>query len=190
MPKLGTAIPRGQMLLDTNVFINALAGRGPSVLRALLDAVPRLFVAAPTRAELAWVRGRLDPGHPGTARVLAAYQAVLSRIDPGKVLVPTDADWLAAGELAGRAARAVAGGGGKIATAFDRVELISDALTAILAARSGFTVVTEDADFDFLAQLCPGLHVLFYDRIDFLSGERFDRVPQPGSVPPREGSRQ
>jgi predicted nucleic acid-binding protein len=105
------------VLLDTNVFINALAGRGPAVLRLLLEAAPRLFVAAPARAE-----------------------------------------------LAGRTVRAVAGGGGKIATAFDRVELISDALTAILAARSGFTVVTEDADFDVLTQLVPGLQVLFYDR--------------------------
>ena len=152
------------MLLDTNVFINALAGRGPAVLRELLEALPRVFVAAPARAELAWVRGRLDPEHPGTARVVATYNALLSRIDPAKVLVPTDADWLAAGELAGHAARSIAGRGGKLATAFDRVELISDALTAILAATSGFTVVTEDAHFDVLGQLVPGLHVLFYDR--------------------------
>jgi predicted nucleic acid-binding protein len=130
----------------------------------LLDAMPRLFVAAPTRAELAWVRGRLDPEHPGTARVLTAYNSLLERIDPVKVLVPTDADWLAAGELAGRAARAVAGGGRGIATAFDRVELISDALTAILARDAGFTVVTEDQDFEVLGRLLPGLHVLFYDR--------------------------
>jgi predicted nucleic acid-binding protein len=135
------------------------------VLRALLEALPRLFVAAPTRAELAWVRGRLDPDHPGTTRVVATYQALLSRIDPTKVLVPADTDWLAAGELAGRTAHAVAGGGGKFATAFDRVELISDALTAILAAKAGFTVVTEDADFDLLAQFLPGLNVLFYDRL-------------------------
>lgn len=93
--------------------------------------------------------------------VLATYEALLSRIDPGKVLVPTDSDWLAAGELAGRAVRAIGGGGGRIATAFDRVELISDALTAILARQAGFT---EDADFDVLAQLVPGLHVLFYHR--------------------------
>jgi len=72
--------------------------------------------------------GRLDPDHPGTARVLATYEALLSRIDPAKVLVPTDAEWLAAGALAGQAAGVVAGGGGGIATAFDRVELISDAL--------------------------------------------------------------
>jgi predicted nucleic acid-binding protein len=164
LPKLGRAVPLGPVLLDTNVFINALAGRGPAVLRELLEAVPRLFVAAPARAELAWVRGRLDPDHPGTGRVLAIYEALLMRIDPAKVLIPADADWLAAGQLAGQAARAVAGGGGRIATAFDRVELISDALTAILARQAGFTVVTEDADFDILAQLVPGLQVLFYDR--------------------------
>lgn len=110
------------------------------------------------------MRGRLDPAHPGTGRVLATYAELLSRIDPAKVLVPGDTDWLAAGELAGQTARTIAGGGGKIATAFDRVELISDALTATLAVKAGFVVVTEDADFDVLAQLAPGLHVLFYDR--------------------------
>ena len=84
LPKLGDAIPHGPVLVDTNVVINALTGRGPPVLRALLEVVPRLFVAAPTRAELAWLRGRLDPAHPGTGRVLATYRALLSRIDPAK----------------------------------------------------------------------------------------------------------
>ena len=55
-------------------------------------------------------------------------------------------------------------GGGRIATAFDRVELISDALTAILAGEAGYTVGTEDRDFDVLAQSIPGLQMLFYDR--------------------------
>ncbi len=73
------------------------------------------------------MRSRLDPAHHGTGRVLSTYEELLSRIDPAKVLVPSDAEWLAAGELAG--------GGGKIATAFDRVELISDTLTAILGSR-------------------------------------------------------
>lgn len=161
--RLGAAVPHGPVLLDTNVFINALAGRGPVVLRRLLEEVPRLFVAAPTRAELAWVRGRLDPAHPGTTRVLAEYEAALSRVDPAKVLIPLDADWLAAGELAGRAARLLAGGGRKVATAFDRVELVSDALTAVLARQAGLAVVTEDTDFEVLARLTPGLHVLLYD---------------------------
>jgi hypothetical protein len=51
----------------------------------------------------------------------------------------------------------VAGGDGRIATAFDRIELISDASTAILAGEAGFTVVMEDRNFDMLAQLIPGL---------------------------------
>ncbi len=66
--------------------------------------------------------------------MLTTYGTLLQRIDPAKVLVPDDPDWLA-GELDGRVARALAGGGGKITTAFDRFELISDALTAILAGR-------------------------------------------------------
>ena len=134
------------------------------MLRALLEALPRLFVAAPTRAELAWVRGRLDPGHPGTANVVATYETLLSRIDPAKVLIPTDAEWLTAGEIAGQAARVMAGGGRRITTAFDRVELISDALTAILAGNAGLTMVTEDRDFEILLRFVPGLKVLFYTR--------------------------
>jgi len=162
--KLGAGMPEGPVVLDTNVFINALAGRGPAALRRLLEALPRLFVAAPTRAELAWVQGRLDPDHPGTDRVLTTYKEVLERIDPAKVLVPDDRDWLEAGELAGRAARAVAGGGRKITTAFDRVELVSDALTAIVAAHAGFTIITEDSDYELLSQFLPALRVVFYDR--------------------------
>jgi len=80
------------------------------------------------------------------------------------VLVPTDADWLAAGTLAGRAARTIVGRAKTITTTADRQELIGDAITAILARAAGFTVITEDADFDILARLAPGLSVLFYDR--------------------------
>lgn len=166
VPKLGASVPQGPVVLDTNVFINALAGRGPAVLRVLLEEARRLFVAAPTRAELAWVRGRLDPAHPGTGRVLAEVEAALARVDPAKVLVPLDRDWLEAGELAGRAARLLAGGGRKLATAFDRVELISDAITAVLARQAGLAVVTEDRDFETLARLAPGLQVLLYERSD------------------------
>jgi predicted nucleic acid-binding protein len=164
LPRLGATLPSGPVLLDTNVFINALTQRNPPLPRALLAALTNAFVAAPTRAELSWLIGRLDPDHPGTARVVAAIEGAISHIDPAKVLVPTDADWLAAGTLAGRAARAIAGGAKTITTAADRQELIGDAITAILARAAGFTVITEDADFDILARLSPGLSVLFYDR--------------------------
>lgn len=71
--------------------------------------------------------------------------------------------WASAGELAGRAARAIAGAVRSIRTAFERVELINDAVTAVVALEAGATVVTQDGDFDLLLQLVPGLDVLFYD---------------------------
>ncbi len=164
LPHLGAMLPIGPVVLDTNVFINALTQRRPPLPRMLLATLTDAFVAAPTRAELSWLIGRLDPAHPGTARVVGAIEGAISHIDPAKVLVPTDADWLAAGTLAGRAARAIAGGAKTITSAADRQELIGDAITAILARAAGFTVITEDADFDILARLAPGLSVLFYER--------------------------
>lgn len=164
LPMLGDTAPDGPVLLDTNVFINVLTGRGPAVLRQMLQILPRFFVAAPTRAELAWLAGRLDPAHPGTARVLAATEGVQSHIDSVMMLVPDDADWRAAGQRAGTVARGFTGGRRRIATAFDRVELIHDALTATLAARAGCTVVTEDRDFAAFARLDARLRVMFYDK--------------------------
>jgi len=165
LPRLGATLPSGPVVLDTNVFINALTQRNPPLPAILLASLTDAFVAAPTRAELSWLIGRLEPGHPGTGGVVAAIEGAISHIDPAKVLVPTDADWLAAGTLAGHAARAIAGGAKTITTAADRQELIGDAITAILARAVGFTVITEDADFDILARLAPGLSVLFYDRV-------------------------
>jgi predicted nucleic acid-binding protein len=164
LPRLGPMLPRGPVVLDTNVFINALTQRDPPISPILLASLTNAFVAAPTRAELSWLLGRLDPDHPGTARVVATIKDAIVQIDPAKVLVPSDTDWLAAGTLAGRAARAIAGNVRAITSATDRQELIGDAITAILARAAGFTVITEDADFDVLMRFMPGLSVLFYDR--------------------------
>jgi predicted nucleic acid-binding protein len=162
---VGSTVPDGPVLLDTNVFINALSGRGPAVPRLMLRALPRFFAAAPTRAELAWLAGRLDPAHPGTARVLAETEGVQARIDPVMVLLPDDAAWRTAAERAGRVASELAGGGRRIRTAFDRMELIHDALIAVLAARAGCTVITEDRDFAAFARLGRRLRVVFYDKV-------------------------
>ena len=153
----------GEVLLDTNVFINALAGRGPPELRMLLADLPEAFVSGPTIAELNWPKGRLDPAHPNTGRVLLRLDQTLARIDPAKVLTPSPGQWARAGELAGEAARGVAGGTRSIRTAFDRIELVNDAATAVVALDRGLTVVTQDGDFDLFLQRAPGLRVLFYD---------------------------
>jgi predicted nucleic acid-binding protein len=163
LPRLGASTPVGDLLLDTNAIINALAGRGPPELKALFANLHTAYVSGPTLAELSWLKGRLDPGHPDTARVLKRLEEALERVDPAKVLNPSAEQWARAGELAGKAARMVAGGGKSIRTAFERIELINDAATAIVALDLGLTVMTQDADFDLLLQITQRLSVLFYD---------------------------
>lgn len=162
MPQLGTAAISGTILLDSNVFIAALAGRGPAVLAVLLSNLPHSFVSGAIVAELSWTRGRLDPKNADTGRVLEKYNGALARIDRNKVLFPDADEWMSAGELAGTVARALAGGGRAIKTTFDRMELINDATTAVVAARSGATIVTSDRHFDLFMQLNPALKVVFY----------------------------
>jgi predicted nucleic acid-binding protein len=162
LPMLGTAVLSGPVLLDTNVFIAALAGRGPSQLAILLSNLPQTYVSGAVLSELAWPRGRLDPRHPDTPKVLQKYNAALAQIDPIRMLVPDSDDWLRAGELAGTAARAIAGGGKSIKTAFDRMELLNVATTAVVALRAGVTVITSDRHFDLFMQIETTLSVLFY----------------------------
>lgn len=162
MPTLGSALLSGPVLLDTNVILNALAGRGPSELKALLDNLPDAFVSGPVIAELSWAKGRLDPAHPSTSGVLAVYDGVIGRIDPLKVLTPGPSEWAEAGELAGRAARAVSGASKSKLGPDARVELLNDAVTAVVAMRAAATVVTADRDFDVLQQMSPKLRVVFY----------------------------
>jgi len=163
LPKLGATMPSGPVMLDTNVFINALTGRGPLVLKTLLANLPRSFVSAPTLAELSWTRGRLDPSHPQTAKVVATMERAIAQIDPTKILTPTTVQWQAAGELAGKAVRAVAGETRSLKNAADRHEMLNDALTAIVASQAGIALITQDADFDLFMQIDPALSAFFYE---------------------------
>ncbi|HEX8936875.1 MAG TPA: PIN domain-containing protein [Sphingomicrobium sp.] len=160
---LGTAAISGPFLLDTNVFIAALAGRGPPELALLLANLPQSYVSGAVLSELAWTRGRLDPRHCDTVKILRKYNGALSNIDQGRMLVPDANEWMRAGELAGTAARATAGGVKSIKTAFDRMELLNDATTAVVAVRAGATVVTSDRHFDIFMQIETDLNAVFYD---------------------------
>lgn len=162
LPMLGATSPHGPLLLDTNVFVNALTGRGPRILQALLINLPQSFVSAATVAELSWTRGRLDPDHPQTAKVVTTINEALARIDPAKILTPTADQWRLAGERAGAAVRAVAGGTRSFKIAAERHEMLNDALTAAVASDAAVGIVTQDADFDLLMQIDPALNVLFY----------------------------
>jgi hypothetical protein len=65
----------------TGRVIGSSSGPGPAVLRCLLEALPRVFVAAPTRAELTWVKGRPGSGHNGRGPFINAkrFPSVLFR---------------------------------------------------------------------------------------------------------------
>lgn len=91
------------------------------------------------------------------------YNGALSNIDQGRMLVPDADEWVRAGEVAGTVARAIAGGGKSIKTAFDRMESLNDATTAIVAVRAGATVVTSVRHFDLFMQIENGLSVVFYN---------------------------
>lgn len=144
------------------MFIQSLAGRGPPALAVLLSNLPQSFVSGAVLAELTWTRGRLNPQHPDTPKVLPKYNDALEKIDSNKILVADADEWARAGELAGTVARALAGGGNSIKTAFDRMELINDATTAVVASRAGVTVVTSDRHFDLFMQIDSALNVVFY----------------------------
>lgn len=162
LPMLGPTMPNGPVLLDTNVVINAVTGRGPAVLRMLLANLPQSFLSSVTIAELSWVRGRLHPEHPQTGRTVAAIEGALARVDRAKVLTPSADQWRKAGEDAGTMVRCLAGELRDFRAAADRHELLHDALTATVASAATITVITADRDFDLFMQLDPSLNVLFY----------------------------
>lgn len=164
LPTLGNETLPGPLLLDTNVFFNALTGRGPPILQTLVTNLPLSFVSAPTIAELNWARGRLDPDHRQTAKVVAAIDRTLARIDPAKILTPTADQWRLAGERAGQAVRGVAGRTRSFKIASERHEMLNDALTAIVASEAAVGVVTQDADFDLFMQIDTALRVVFYGK--------------------------
>ncbi|WP_213979376.1 PIN domain-containing protein [Sphingomonas sp. dw_22] len=162
LPLVGAASPRGPLLLDTNVILNALTGRGPPVLKALLANLPQSFVSAPPVAELSWTRGVSIL----IIRKLPAWSPPSSRPWRGsiraKILTPTADHWSIAGQWAGAAVRAVAGETRSFKNAADRYEMLNDALIAVVASEAGISIVTQDADFDLFMQIDPALDVLFY----------------------------
>lgn len=158
LPRLSAGAPRGAVVLDINVLVNT---REPPEVTELLQNLTAAHMSAPTLAELSWTRGRLDPDHPLSATAITRLDAAIARVRPERILTTTSQQWSEAGTLAGHAAKGVAGATRSL-TATDRSELISDALTAVVACAIGATIITADADFDLFLQLEPELKVLFY----------------------------
>jgi predicted nucleic acid-binding protein len=159
LPFDAAAVPvAASLLLDTTVYIDALAGRLPSPIAGLISSRPILH-AAPAVTELALPVGHLDPADPRTAATLAPMLHMLRRIPADDVVAPDPGHWLECALIAGTLARSQG-----IPKA-DRRKLLNDVLLYLLAEETGATLVTRNTrDFDLLLQVRPGASVLFYDR--------------------------
>lgn len=149
------------IIVDTNAIGAMLTGRAPMVMRPLLAASDDLWMAAPGVAEILHLAARLAPDHPDTPRIVASLNGALERLGAERILVPDAGEWAAAGRLAGAVTRRH-GGSTRRATPGERIELLNDCLSALLAIRIGATVLTNDLDFDLIQQAAPQLRVAFF----------------------------
>ncbi len=144
------------LLLDTNVYIDALQGRLPAEVKDLLR-VRQLNHSAIAAAELAHLFGRLDPTRPETRPALASVQAALEAIPRHRLGAPSIQATVEAGIVAGMVARL------RGLPKADRQTLLNDAMLFLQALENGLWLLSRDiADFDLMRQLVPGGRVLFY----------------------------
>jgi hypothetical protein len=158
LPFDASRIPlQAPLLLDATVYVDALKGKLPAEVRALL-AGRQVLHGAPALAELALAIGRLDPHDPRTAAAIGPIQETLARVPPVRTAVPGAACWIEAAVLAGTLARTQG-----IPRA-DRRKLQNDALLFLMAEETRAVLVSRNLrDLDLLLQMKPEVQVLLYD---------------------------
>jgi predicted nucleic acid-binding protein len=147
------------LLYDTTVYVDILQGRFPKAGELAIRAADA-WHSTVTEAELSAPCGFLQPNHPETVRALRQITAVIERRPAHRTIAPDREIWLHAGILSGVLARLQ--GYGRA----DRRRVLNDALIFGTARKHGMAVLTRNTDdFDFLQQLDPTGHVIFYERI-------------------------
>ncbi len=153
----GRLIGRPELVLDTCVYLDVLAGRSPAEVDALVESriVNHLSVCV---AELVHAFGRLDPRHPGTPAALRELAGSVADIPPHRLMAASAAVVAEAGILAGLLCRL--GGLGPGA----QLAALNDATLFLHALAYGFVVLTRNVrDFDMMNQILPSGQVMFYD---------------------------
>ncbi|ABC23745.1 type II toxin-antitoxin system VapC family toxin [Rhodospirillum rubrum] len=146
----------GPLVLDTCVYIDVLEGKSPPLVDDLLQRRP-IFHLAVILGELCHAFGRLSPGHPGTAAILAVLRDTIEDIPRHRVAAPSVGVMMEAGILAGLLFRLGSLPKGREGAAFN------DAVLFLHALEKGQTVLTRNLqDFDLMAQIAPAGRVLFY----------------------------
>jgi hypothetical protein len=150
--------PKSALLLDATVYIDQLKGELP---RPIVDLVAARTIlhGAPALAELAVTIGALDPADRRTQATLTPIVEVLTRINPGRIIMPRYEIWLEAAVMAGILARTQA------IPKQDRRKFLNDTLLFLLAAGAGAVMISRNSrDLDLLLQIKPQVAVLLYDR--------------------------
>jgi hypothetical protein len=141
-----------ELMLDTSVYVDVLAGRTPPQVDELLT-LRAISHSSAAVAELAALFGRLDPGRAETAATLEALGEILDAIPAHRLSTPGLKTAGEAGVLAGVAARLGARG-----------ERLPQRATVLLhAAETGRVLLARRCDeLDYLQQLAPRAQMLLY----------------------------
>lgn len=146
-------------MLDTGVYIHGLRAQTPAALRALLRIRTVLHSVVATQ-EILHAVGVLDPGHPDTARHVAAIRALLDGIPLHRLYAPDRAVMIDAAIHAGILCRLRGYARDR------RMKALHDCTLYLQAAKAGCTLLTANVvDFDVLQQMQPDGRVLFYEAI-------------------------
>jgi hypothetical protein len=148
------------LLLDTCVYVDALAGKLPGQIELLLTrrALRHSSVAL---SELVHRFGRLDPLHPNTAATLGGMAATIAGIDADDLSVPSAAASARAGMVTGIIGRRHA------LQPADRQHLLNDAALFFHALETGAILLSGNIkDMDHLLQVYPPGRVLLYRQLD------------------------
>jgi len=150
----------GPVLLDTTVYIDALQGRSPDSLDALIS-VRTCNHSSVCLSELTHAFGRLNPDDPRTQRSLELISRTVRDVPSHRLVAPDTATWGAAGILGGLLFRL-----GCYAAGAER-RCVNDALIFLQGRSNGWLVVTRNvSDFEFLNQLVPDGRILLYRQVE------------------------
>ncbi|NYZ14744.1 type II toxin-antitoxin system VapC family toxin [Azospirillum sp. RWY-5-1] len=145
---------------DTNVYINAAAGRLPAEIRDFVDRC-LLFHCSVCLAELAVGIASRSPDSPDWHRVRDHYRDLIDSIPGHRILTPTNLTWNEAGVIAGTLARTQG------LQPQQRKDLMNDALIHLMAARAGLPVLTSNrGDFDLIQQMAACGEFFLYDTLE------------------------
>ncbi|MDE0147277.1 MAG: hypothetical protein OXM58_02810 [Rhodospirillaceae bacterium] len=137
----------GPVMLDTCAYIDALSGKMPLALEALLPGRRHLHSTV-CLAELAFGLGAIKPDAAHAVRSRSTLGDLLDRIEIRRTVSLPASGWMAAGLIAGVLARLQGG------SRAERRRFLADAAIYLCARTAGATLLTANwRDFDLIDQL-------------------------------------